>query len=511
MGPIAPEILAQLRRQEAAELIRRQQQGLGNPIVALKMNDQQIVAAGNTLYWSPKWKTFADFLAGYMKHVLGGEWGNAEIAKPLNERHPIMQWYDEYCHFQRQHLTQGEIKSLPVTGVVNCYLGLAYSLYLIKHNVELQDRLVKRLKSVAQFQGAYYELFVANCLIRAGFKLELEDETDPAVKHCEFSAVSKTGKKYWVEAKTRSVVGLLGKTEHDGTKSTDATSELVKHLNGAFAKPAADERLIFIDLNTDPHPGVKGTYPEWANKVAKRLERYEKEHLKAGQSAYVIITNMSFHRSLRSDQPGHAIMAHGFGNDFWVPEAQRISDIYRRKQKHIDIHKLLEACKKYPQIPTTFDGSLPSQALGKGQPVTIGETYFFDCIGEKGQLGTVTTATVHESEKQVVFSVATEDGLCHLLREPISDEALADYKAHPEAFFGSIQRISRRADNVYELFELFLNNYKNTSKEKLLELMKDAADIKALRQMEQSDLAIECAERCLSAVPNVPRNQVIPL
>jgi hypothetical protein len=300
----------------------------------------------------------------------------------------------------------------------------------------------------------------------------------------------------------------LGKTEHDGTKSTDATSELIKHLNGAFAKLAADERLIFIDLNTDPHTGAA---PEWANKVAKRLERYEKDHLQPGQSAYVIITNMSFHRPLRSDQPGRAIMAHGFGNDFWVPDARRISDIYRRKQKHIDIHNLIEACKKYPRIPTTFDGSLPSQAMGKGQPVTIGERYFFDCIGEKGQLGSVTTATVHESEKEVIFSVAMEDGSCHLLREPISDEALADYKAHPEAFFGAVQQVGGPRDNVYGLFEFFLNNFKNTSTEKLLELLKDAPDIEALRQMEQIDLAIEYAERCLCAIPNLPRDQVIPL
>jgi hypothetical protein len=310
--PIPPEALAELKRRESTELIREQQQGLGNPIVALKMNDQQIVAAGNTLYWSPNWKTFADFLGDYMKQILGGEWGNAEIAKPLNERHPIMQWYEEYCHFQHRHFIQGEIKSAPATGVVNCYLGLAYSLYLIKHNVELQNRLVKRLKNVTQFQGTYYELFVANCLIRAGFKLELEDETDPGAKHCEFSAMSKTGKKYWVEAKMRSVVGLLGKTEHDGTKNTDATSEMVKHLNGAFAKPAADERLIFIDVNTDPDQNLRsGTIPRWVKKTEKRLEWYEQNQLKEGQSAYVIITNMSYHRALQSDQPGQAIMAHG--------------------------------------------------------------------------------------------------------------------------------------------------------------------------------------------------------
>jgi hypothetical protein len=33
--------------------------------------------------------------------------------------------------------------------------------------------------------------------------------------------------------------------------------------------------------------------------------------------------------------------------------------------------------------------------------------------------------------------------------------------------------------------------------------MKDAPDIEALGQMEQADLAIECAERCVAAVPNL--------
>jgi hypothetical protein len=58
---------------------------------------------------------------------------------------------------------------------------------------------------------------------------------------------------------SRSVVGLLGRTDRDGTKNTDATSEMVKHLSGAFAKPAADERLIFIDVNTDRHPNPRRT------------------------------------------------------------------------------------------------------------------------------------------------------------------------------------------------------------------------------------------------------------
>ena len=58
------------------------------------------------------------------------------------------------------------------------------------------------------------------------------------------------------------------------------------------------------------------------------------------------------------------------------------------------------------------------------------------------------------------------------MSELISDAALADYKAHREAYFGTIQQAGRRANNVYELFEFFLNYYKQANKEKLLELMK---------------------------------------
>jgi SEC-C motif len=493
---IPPAVLAELKRREAAELIRRQQQGLGKPIVSMNMNGYQFVAAGNTLYWSPKWKTFADFLASYMARILGDDWGNAELAKPPHKRHPIMQWREEYCHFQHQHFSQGEIQSGPATGIVKCYLGLAYSLYLIKHNVELQDRLVRRLKNVGQFQGAYYELLVANCLIRAGFKLDLEDETDGAVKHCEFSAVSPTGKKYWVEAKMRSFVGLLGKTEHDGTSRADPISEIVKHLNGAFAKPAADERLIFVDVNTNPHPNPKkGIFPEWTDRAERRLDKYEKQQLKPGQNAYVIITNMAFHRALQEVEAGFAIVPHGLGNDFCRREPRRLSDEYRLRQKHIDIHNLCAACAKYPQIPNTFDGCMPSEKLGKGPPVKIGEAYFFDCLGHKRQLGTVTSATVSESEKKIYYTVSAEDGTNHQLFGPLSDEGVADYRAHPEAYFGVVQPVAKRTDSPYELFEFFLNGLKAISKQKLLQSMQSAPDIHVLRKMEQTDLAIEIAER----------------
>jgi hypothetical protein len=49
------------------------------------------------------------------------------------------------------------------------------------------------------------------------------------------------------------------------------------------------------------------------------------------------------------------------------------------------------------------------------------------------------------------------------------------------------------------------------TKEKLLELMKDAPDIEALRHMDQADLAIEYAERCAAVVPNRLQQPVVPI
>ena len=87
----SPEMKKVLERHKANELIREQQQGLGKPIITTKFKDQQVVAVGNALYISPKWKTFLDFLSHYIKKTMGEEWGNLEIKKKFEERHPLLQ------------------------------------------------------------------------------------------------------------------------------------------------------------------------------------------------------------------------------------------------------------------------------------------------------------------------------------------------------------------------------------------------------------------------------------
>jgi hypothetical protein len=497
-------------RHKADERIREEQQGLGKPIISFKANDHQIVAVGNSIHFSKKWKTFPDFLADYIKGVLDPAWGNAELAKPFADRHPVMQWYDTYCRYQQTTVkTPGVTTQATVTGIVACYLGLAYNLYLLDHNVELQKKLVNRLKVRDQFQGAYYELIVANLLIRAGFGLELEDEADGTSKHCEFSARSRrTGKKYWVEAKMRSVVGLFGKTAADGTTNTNPLGRLIPQLNEAFKKPAADERLIFIDLNAEMTAGSNGK-PQWIEAAARRLERYEKEELAAGTIAYVFVTNFAFHRYLH-DPAMFAGFFLGLGiPDLNRPAIRRVSDAYRTKLKHSDVFHIGEAIQTYGRFPTTFDGSLPSETLGASSRVIIGNTYCFGDPENGGVVGTVTYASVNEAENSAYIAIVDQNGQASILREPMSSEQLADWRVHKDSYFGKVLPVGGKINNAFELFEWFVENYRSLSRDQLLTRFVGAPDFEAVRSLSDEDLLYQFCECMVAATPGMANAHVI--
>lgn len=496
------EPLAQLaERTQSDRLIRTAQQGLGRPIVSSQFGDVRLVAVKNKLYHSRAWKTFPDFLTDYLKGVLGREWGEAEISKPLTDRHVVMQWYDAYCRFQRDHITEeGRVSSHPVTGLVAAYLGVAYSLFLLEHNVELQSRLIQRLRNPGNFQGAYYELLVANILIRAGFELVLEDETDNRSKHCEFAAVSRlTGKRYWVEAKMRSVAGCLGKTANDGGSSDNPTARLVQHLNGALAKPAEGERLIFIDVNSDPSLDAQAK-PKWLARVVKRLKRFEDKELKNDATAYVFITNLGFHRALDVKAPNSVALPYGLGiPDFNRPGHIGLSDAYRRKLKHSDAHSIGESFCKLVHFPATFDGSLPSETFGGRKRILVGDTYAFD--GVDGVVtGTVTSATVSDREARSYVSVSAMDGRSLVFTSEMSEDQMADYRAHPGNYFGEVKLANGNMDDPFDFFEWLVKANKDRSRAQMTSELARAFPPEKLLQMPDDDLLYTYCEMLVSSI-----------
>lgn len=483
------------RARKAAELLRQRQQGKGRGIVSFEIGDHRVVAVGGVLHHSKKWKTFEDFLFDYIKIKFGEEWGNAELKKPLSARHTLLQWYDEVARQQLDYVSfPGTLTSTPATGAMISYLGLSYNLYMLEHNVELQERYLNRLRDQNNFQGAYYELIVASVLIRSGFRLELEDEDDLATKHCEFSAVSQTsGRKFWVEAKSRSVEGLFGKTALDGVKQNerDPTGNMTTHIKAALKKPAADERLIFIDLNA-ADKNVNGI-PDWGAMAIRRLDAKERD-LKPGETAYVFVTNLPFHRHPADATTSRQALAYGLGiPDFSKPARRTLIERYKLEQKHVDAHEIMDALKSYPVFPDTFDGTLRSDQNGRN--LRIGETYLFEGIGEPpGTVGEVTSATVVEPKAEAYVAVRTPDGRSVILTQSLTPDQMADYKAHPDLFFGEESGNGGNIEDPYLFFKWLLKTYSQTTKQRLLELM-DATGNEEMAGLPQQELALIYCER----------------
>ncbi len=485
------EIIEQGRRHfekhKALELQRQKQQGLGRPIISIDYKGYRFVAVGNKFHYG-KWKTFPDFLAYYIKHTLDGEWGNAEIAKPLAERHPLMQWYDKICRLQAAHAKEpGALFSTPITGAVSAYNRLAYNLYLIAHNgKDIQTRLIARLKNKDNFQGAFFETQVAAWLIKAGFELEFEDESDGTSKHCEFTATyMATGEKYSVEAKSRKI------------ESTNTSRAKVgRKLYEALEKKANHKRLIFLDLNKPLHT------KEAAEVAFDRAERIvdQSEGLKINgmpaPAAYVCITNMNDQYALDTSTLATMISFRGFKiRDFMGAEFPSLREAARARERHWPMFQLFKSMEEHREIPQTFGGELPSEVFVPNPlpRLQIGQFYAVPGPDGAGVNAKLMQATVGNDKAHCILHDPVTNRSWIGTFDMTSDE-LADYARHPDTYFGVYQRQTRRVETAMEIFDFMVDGYRDTPKERLIKLLPNYADQESLHAMSQKELVELLAE-----------------
>ena len=301
-GAVPPDVfnkgLELLREKQRQIRYWEEQYGKVRPIIHADFKGKKTVAVGSTLYieGKAKWKTFPDFLISYIAHVIGKDWGNAEIAKPLEERHQILKWYDGMRRFQaQQEVDENGLYAAIPNGAFAAYLLLAYDLYTLHHHMALQAKIVSRLKKPDQFQGARYELFAAVTCIRAGFGIEYEEESDPRTKHPEFVGVHKeTGQKISVEAKSRHRPGVLG---FPGQRVPDEEIKagVGRLFREALEKPIKHPYVVFIDLNFPPYEGKVFEKP-WFTEVRNAISDIAGDVKKSPDKFnLVVITNHPHH------------------------------------------------------------------------------------------------------------------------------------------------------------------------------------------------------------------------
>lgn len=475
-----------IKEQEALDFQRKKQQGLGKPIISAAHKGNRFIAVGKELHWSPKWKTFHDFLGDYLKLCFGKDWWFEELAKNSEEKHYLLLWSELAAKYTKEiYKTEGGVSCAPMTGALEALYGLSYYLYLMAHNVELQTKLVDRLKNVDQFFGAYYETFVAAAFIKAGFDIALEDENDISTSHCEFTATfRKTGKKYSVEAKCR--------------QGAHPSPRVGNQLYRALRKQANHERVVFVELNVPD----KATDEEIMNYVQdlsgdlRELESRLKINNNPAPPAYVFLTNFPYQHALQSTNIRCFSLAEGFK----IPEFNsgllnpNIREALKTREKHNEMYQLAKSFQEYSGIPSTFDGEIPELAYGKTEArLVIGGKYLVPDGSGKDVAGELVEAIVAWDKALGVYKL--EDGRSIMVTCPLTDDELAAYKKHPDTFFGVYKEQGRKAETPLELFDFFYDVYKKTDKEKLLEFMKDNTDFEDLKNYPQNELAMIYCER----------------
>jgi hypothetical protein len=493
---IEDELRIRSERIQANEIQRRLMQGDGKPIVSALHDGTRYVAVGSRIFSSKNWITFSDFLMFYMSKTLGGEWGNSEIAKPEQERHPLIRWYQSMCLHQGKHIAKpGTLTSMPMNGAMRGYMGLAYDLYLIEHNIGFPAKLIDRLKNKDQFEGALYEAYVIGRFAKAGFDIQLEDEDDPRRSHSEFIATHRvTGCKFAVEAKAVSMHSTRA-------GNSDKPVDIRKKLHVALKKEADFPRIIFIEVSR--FSGEKDARNSaWLKKMIDDITDAEQTLTvdgKSAPSAYLFITNRPFVHDIEGLNSDGFYSATGFkiGDFPFEREAKTILQMHRLRKKHIEPYALLRAFQDHWDIPQTFDEKLPAEAFGKlgEERLLIGNSYLVPDSSGNAVPAKLLSAVVMEHEQSVTGAYRFHDGSATIMcKAPLSDEEMEMYRQSPKTFFGEVDRNKRSSDHPLDLFDFFFDTYSNSSRENLLEWMSSGGDTARLKKMSQTELAEEyCA------------------
>jgi hypothetical protein len=386
-----------------------------------------------------------------------------------------------------------------MTGAACGVLWLTYGLYLLRHNAEIQERLLHRLRSPDPVQvfAAVHEVMVATAMIRAGFELKLEDEGDGSVTHCEFTATSKlTGKQFSVEAKV---------CDPDRKDGRIGRPRVVRQLSRSLSKAADHPRIVCIDLNRPVPVGV--TQADVVKLLTNEVRRIRAQagNLKIrGQPAppaYVVLSIFSFRYDLEGTHQPRAALLEGFK----IPRLTigtaftSLREFAEFRAEHADPARFVQELAQM-EIPTTLDGSLPSRAFGEpSQPILIGERYLVSDKSGSEVAGELMSAVMNETEMKVMAVLRMDDGRTIIAEMPVTHSDLNLYRESPETFFGAYNPRGQLQQPV-ELYEWLLSVYQQTPRDRLLELLAGRGEIEKYRNLPQLELAKIYAEGIALAI-----------
>ena len=233
----------------------------------------------------------------YIWQVFGIDWMNEQKSQPLEKSHQILKWYRAFRKLQRTQ-SQGKKEAIiefSLNGATKALLSLAYDIFTIENNLHLPSRLLHRLQDAGQFQGARYELFCICALLRGGFSIEFEDETDGSTPHPELIATHLATKtRIAVEAKSKHRKGILGVLGNKIPDEKIRFGKIRQLLNDAVSKNVKMPLVIFLDVNLPPEK-AKEFLISSTDKTLKVIESLPQSDDSYDLFSFVLFTNHPHH------------------------------------------------------------------------------------------------------------------------------------------------------------------------------------------------------------------------
>ena len=129
----------------------------------------------------------------------------------------------------------------------------------------------------------------------------------------------------------------------------------------------------------------------------------------------------------------------------------------------------------------------------------LGLAYSLYLIKHGGLIGRVTSACVNEDASEAWYAIVDPNGNSSLVKEPMSSDELADYRAHKDSYFGRVRPVARKTEDPFELFEWFVESHSPITHEQMLNNLAGSPDVEALCALSRDDLLYEYCERMVAS------------
>lgn len=486
---------------EAAEMVRRRQQGHGRPIITVEHDGYRLVAVKNRMCWSKNWVFFTDFLLDHLKDVMGRDWG--ERVSSQGGGHPIIRWLQR-ANEAVKSAPPGERTPLPEAGYLTCLFRLAYSLYLIAHHDEIPPSLVQRLRRSQDdvFRPAVYETLVAAAFAVAGFTIEGAEGRRSGERKPEFRATGPSGRVYAVEAKCKrdwkSTYDL-----NDAAFREELRAWLRDKLYSASCKRLASpvywfELSITVSFNTEQAKALSGLIAEIVEKAADITIAGE-----PAVPAHVVITNRVYMAVEDGPSGGSMAMMTGFRMpDYATGQMRPLETLFEIRDRHREISKAFECLREVDQIPLTFDGGADELTDGRGRPIPtmkVGEPIGIDFPDGTKLTGTLRQVLPVGETAWVV--VEDGQGRHQMATMPLTQaEALAAARHGPSVFGSPEAPHKDHGDDILSFYDAMLRTMGTMNRSGLLRQLESHPQRDAFADLTTPELVVRVAREVTASV-----------